>query len=120
MSSSPHNWSRKRPAEDDLEDISDQERKDESSWKVKTLDEILQEKRKRLEDETGGKEEKEVTDEREESQPASRNSSATASPGSLKREKIAPNQLESPAAEVIYHLSPGQHSCSSCKYYIIQ
>lgn len=110
---SPHKWSRKRPSEDDLEDIS----REEVSWKVKTLDEILQEKRQRLAEENTENEEKEKAEEHEISRPESRDSSGAPSPGSVKRERnTSSSPVELPTAEVIYQLSPSQNSYSSCKY----
>ena len=113
MSTNQHKWFRKRSAEDKLEDLSDHDlddAQDDSVWKVKTLDEILQEKRKRLEKEDGDREE-EPAIEREVSEPASRSSSVAASPTAVKQERPSPSP-----AEVIYQLSPGQHSYSSCEY----
>ena len=101
MSSNPHKWQRKRAADsDDIQDGGDFADKSDD-FKVKTLDEILQEKRRRT----------------EEGQRSGR-SSRTASPDvSSRRDLRLSLMAESPIeGEVIYQLSPEQISLSPSKY----
>jgi hypothetical protein len=115
MSSNSTKWSRKRSSnEDDYGKPSVEAEENvipgDTEWKVKTLDEIRQEKRRKLDHES-------PEGDRESSRLSGR-SSATSSP-SLKIESRSSSKRQSPmtpAQEVIYQLSP-DHS-SPCEYEI--
>lgn len=111
MSSNPHKWHRKRPADSD--DIDPDEGSHGTpdkpeDFKIKTLDEILQEKRRRVEkdDELG-----------EERNGSSGGNSRGVSPAtSARREWRTSSKQGSPlhgsGSEIIYQLSPEQLSLS--------
>ena len=108
MASNPHNWSRKRPADEgiDLEETTTPDDTPED-FKIKTLDEILQEKRRRIEKDD---ELEEVTSEG--------NSKIVSPPATGKRESRTPSKQGSPqegGSEIIYQLSPEQLSLSPSK-----
>lgn len=113
MSSNPHKWQRKRPA--DSGDIDPDEGSHGTpdrpeDFKIKTLDEILQEKRRRIEndDEPG-----------EERNGSSEGNSRGVSPvTSARRESRTSSKQGSPAqsSEIIYQLSPEQLSLSPSEY----
>ena len=113
MSSSTHNLNRKRPADSEIEGTDPDESPDDhdrtEDFKIKTVDDILQEKRRRIEKE----------DESEEG--PSQGNSRTASPPALggKRESRTSSKHGSPTqeggSEIIYQLSPEPQSLSPSK-----
>ena len=119
MTDSPQTWQRKRPADDDEEDddeVGDIERGSEKAkdWKVKTLDEILQEKRQRLDD----KEDSTLEGSKQSSRNSSPNSTKRLSMSSSPASRRSSSKHDSPA-EVIYQLSPEQHTLSPREYIVI-
>ena len=114
MSSSPHKWHRKRPADsgDIGQDEGGQTPDQPEDFKIKTLDEILQEKRRRIEKD----------DEPEERKGSSEENSSGASPvTSAKRDSRTSSKQGSPfqgpsVNEIIYQLSPEQLSLSPSEY----
>ncbi|CAH3135452.1 unnamed protein product [Pocillopora meandrina] len=111
MSSNPSKPSLKRPAESEINDEKDDSLdKAEEGFRIKTLDEIRLEKRRRLEkDDASG----------EERNGSPTDNSGTASPvDSARRDRKPSSKQSSPAvqgteSEVIYQLSPEQTSLSS-------
>ena len=108
MASNPHKWSRKRPADEgiDPEELTTPDDTPED-FKIKTLDEILQEKRRRIE--------KDDELEEETSEEISKIMSPAASG---KRESRTSSKQGSPregGSEIIYQLSPEQLSLSPSK-----
>lgn len=111
MSSNPSKPSLKRPAESEINDEKDDSLdKAEERFRIKTLDEIRLEKRRRLEkDDASG----------EERNGSPTDNSGTASPvDSARRDRKPSSKQSSPAvqgteSEVIYQLSPEQTSLSS-------
>lgn len=109
MSSNPHKLHRKRPA--DAEDINPDEggHGTPEDFKIKTLDEILQEKRRRIErDDAPGEERNGSPD---------GNSRGVSPLASARRESRTSSKQGSPPAqgsssEIIYQLSPEQLSLS--------
>lgn len=117
MSSSPHKFHRKRPADSGDIDPDEGDRTSEKpeDFKIKTLDEILQEKRRRIEedDEPG-----------EERNGSSEGNSRGVSPlTSARRESRTSSKHGSPVqgsgSEIIYQLSPEQMSLSPSEYILI-
>lgn len=112
MSGNPTKWSRKRSSNEDGHDKSsskgDENLPKQTDWKVKTLDEIRQEKRRKLGSES-------PEGERENSRLSGR--SSTASSPSLKIESRSSSKRPSPvtpAQEIIYQLSPDPSSPCEC------
>ena len=113
MSSSPHNLNRKRPADSEIEGTEPDESPDDhdrtEDLKIKTVDEILQEKRRRIEKEDEG--------EGAASQGNSRTASPSASGG--RRESRTSSKHGSPTqeggSEIIYQMSPEPQSLSPSK-----
>ena len=106
MSSNPYKGNRKRPA--DSEDIDPDEggHGTPEDFKIKTLDEILQEKRRRVENDDAPGEERNGSSEGNSSPVASaRRESRTSS-------KQGSPQAHGSGSEIIYQLSPEQLSLS--------
>ena len=108
MSANAPKWNRKRPAdsEDNDPDGSDSPDKPDD-FKIKSLDEILQEKRRRID--------KEDALEEERSEKSEGNSRILSPAVSGKRESRASSKQGSPqegGSEIIYQLSPEQLSLS--------
>lgn len=119
MSSNPHKLHRKRPADSGDIDPNEGDRTSDhdkpEDFKIKTLDEILQEKRRRIEedDEPG-----------EERNGSSEGNSRGVSPAtSARRESRTSSKQGSPVqgagSEIIYQLSPEQMSLSPSEYILI-
>ena len=108
MSSNQQKWPRKRPA--DSEDIVDADESENTlerpeDFKIKTLDEILQEKRRRIEnDDTPGEERNGSSEEVVSPVDSARRESRTSS------KQVSPAHQGS--SEIIYQLSPEQLSSS--------
>ena len=109
MSSNPQKLHRKRPADSEEIDVGEGGHGTAEDFKIKTLDEILQEKRRRIERDDAPGEERNGSPEG--------NSSPVAS---ARRESKTSSKQGSPAAqgsgsEIIYQLSPEQLSLSPRK-----
>ena len=109
MSSSPPNLNRKRPADSEIEGTEPDDHDRTEDLKIKTVDEILQEKRRRIEKEDEG--------EGGASQGNSRTASPSASGG--RRESRTSSKHGSPTqeggSEIIYQMSPEPQSLSPSK-----
>ena len=116
MSANPHKWYGKRPADSESIDpgIESGSPDESDDFKIKTLDEILQEKRRRVEKDDAVDEERNETSE---------GNSMIASPAaSGKRESRTSSKQGSPhegSSEIIYQLSPEELSLSPSKRNII-
>lgn len=112
MSANPHKWYGKRPADSESidPDIESGSPDDPDDFKIKTLDQILQEKRRRVEKDDAVEEERNETSE---------GNSMIASPAaSGKRESRTSSKQGSPhegSSEIIYQLSPEELSLSPSK-----
>ena len=110
MSSNPPKWYGKRPADSEGIDQDESDSLDRpEDFKIKTLDEILQEKRRRIEKD----------DDEERSEKSEGNSRIVSPAASGKRESRTSSKQGSPlqegGSEVIYQLSPEQLSLSPRK-----
>lgn len=114
MSANPHKWYGKRPADSesiDPVDIESGSPDDPDDFKIKTLDEILQEKRRRVD-----------TVEEERNEALEGNAMMTSPAPSGKRESRTSSKQGSPhegSSEIIYQLSPEELSLSPSKRNII-
>lgn len=109
MSSNPQKVHRKRPAESEDTDPDGSGHRTPDDFKIKTLDEILQEKRRRVEkdDATG--------EERNESPEGNSSPAASARRESRTSSKQGSPAVQGSGSEIIYQLSPEQQSLSSRK-----
>lgn len=106
MSSNPQKVHRKRPADSEDIDADDGGHRTPEDFKIKSLDEILQEKRRRIEkDDTPGEERNGSPEGKSSPLASARRESRTSS-------KQGSPQAQGSGSEIIYQLSPEQLSLS--------